>query len=171
MSKDFVFGSQMKRNGGYYYDIITNTLHITKEFERKAERYGTAECKVMDELMLNTDARPFIEVHINKRKPRLSFKMMEIFISKMPNAKTNFVEYECIRKKSKIARNPHKEVLDWFEKKFPYYQKLMVVQDGDVIWNALDEYRKALEAQSKRGNNIIQMPEKTEEKELRHVAD
>lgn len=103
---------------------------------------------------------------------RFSFLfLLELFITKMPGAEANFAEYESVRLKSKIARNPHKEVLDWFEKKFPYYQKLMVVQDGDVIWNALDEYRKALEEQSIRmSGNIIPINVKAAESVKKDIA-
>jgi len=156
--------TQMKKNGGYFHDITTNTLHITKEFERNSNRIGTWECAVMDNLMLKFAAKPTVEVHSHKRTPRLTYKMMEVFISKMPNAEANFAEYSRIVLKSKIARNPYKEVLNWFEATFPHYGKLTVVKDDKLVWNALDEYRKALEQQAARkANNIVVLPQNAEE--------
>lgn len=162
-TKSFPYASQMKKNGGYFHDIITNTLYITKEFQRKANQYGTTECRIMDELMLGSTNKPAIKLHTHKRAPRLSYEMMEVFISKMPNAETNFAEYQRIVLKSKIAKNPYKEVLTWFEKNFPYYGELKAEKDGKLVWNALDEYRKALEEQkARKANNIVVFSQKME---------
>ena len=123
------FIAQMKKNGGYFHDITTNTLHITKDFERNANRIGTWQCAVMDSLTLKSSSKPTVEVHTHKRAPRLTYKMMEVFISKMPNAEANFAEYSRIVLKSKVARNPYKEDLNWFEETFPHYGKLTIVKD------------------------------------------
>ena len=157
---DFTFAAQMKKNGGYFHDITTNTLHITKDFERNANRIGTWQCAVMDSLTLKSSSKPTVEVHSHKRAPRLTYKMMEVFISKMPNAEANFAEYNRVVLKSKVARNPYKEVLNWFEETFPHYGKLTIVKDDKLVWNALDEYRKAMEQQAARkANNIVILPQ------------
>ena len=162
-TKSFPYATQMKKNGGYFHDIITNTLYITKEFQRKANQYGTTECRIMDELMLGTANKPTVQIHTHKRAPRLSYEMMEVFISKMPNAEANFAEYQRIVLKSKIAKNPYKEVLNWFEATFPFYGNLKVEKDGKLVWNALDEYRKALEEQkARKANNIVVFSQKME---------
>lgn len=154
------FIAQMKKNGGYFHDITTNTLHITKDFERNANRIGTWQCAVMDSLTLKSSSKPTVEVHTHKRTPRLTYKMMEVFISKMPNAEANFAEYNRVVLKSKVARNPYKEVLNWFEETFPHYGKLTIVKDDKLVWNALDEYRKAMEQQAARkANNIVILPQ------------
>lgn len=159
MNKSFPYASQMKKNGGYFHDIMTNTLYITKEFQRKANQYGTIECRIMDTLMLHAANKPSVEVHTHKRAPRLSYAMMEVFISKMPNAEANFAKYQRVCLKSKVARNPYKEVLNWFEETFPYYGTYKAEKDGKLVWNALDEYRKALEEQKiRKGSNIITLP-------------
>lgn len=160
---DFTFAAQMKKNGGYFHDITTNTLHITKDFERNANRIGTWQCAVMDSLTLKSSSKPTVEVHTHKRAPRLTYKMMEVFISKMPNAEANFAEYKRVVLKSKVARNPYKEVLNWFEETFPYYGKLTLKKDDKLVWNALDEYHKAMEQQAVRANNIVSLPAKTVE--------
>ena len=162
-TKSFPYATQMKKNGGYFHDIITNTLYITKEFQRKANQYGTTECRIMDELMLGTANKPTVQIHTHKRAPRLTYAMMEVFISKMPNAEANFAEYQRIVLKSKIAKNPYKEVLTWFENAFPYYNDLKVEKDGKLVWNALDEYRKAMEEQGNRSNNIVSLHKKDAE--------
>lgn len=160
---DFTFAAQMKKNGGYFHDITTNTLHITKDFERNANRIGTWQCAVMDSLMLNAATKPTVEVHTHKRAHRITYAMMEVFISKMPDAEANFVEYNRVILKSKVARNPYKEVLNWFEATFPYYGDLKAEKDGKLVWNALDEYRKALEEQAARTNNIVSLPQNAAE--------
>ena len=157
------FTAQMKKNGGYFHDIITNTLHITKDFERNANRIGTWQCAIVDHLMLKSATKPAIEVHKRTRAHRLTYKMMKVFISKMPDAEANFAEYNRIVLKSKVAHNPYKEVLTWFETKFPYYKDLKAEKDGKLVWNALDEYRKALEQQATRkAGNILPFPQTAE---------
>lgn len=159
-----VFSLEMKKNGGYFLDVLSNTLHITPLFEKKAAVYGTKECEIMDTLLLRNAVKPTIQVHENKRAPRITYLMMEVFISKMPNAEANFREYKSVCLKSKVAKNPYKEVLSWFEKAFPFYHNLKAEVDGKVVWNALDEYRKALESQSGNANNIITLSAATEDK-------
>ena len=84
-------------------------------------------------------------------------------ISKMPNAEANFAEYQRIVLKSKIAKNPYKEALTWFEATFPFYGNLKVEKEGKLVWNALDEYRKALEEQkARKANNIVVFSQKVE---------
>ena len=162
MSKNNNISKHIKANGGYFYEVLTNTLHMSKAFQAKANRYGTKECEIVDALTLQNSINPTIKIHTHKRAPRLTYQMMEVFISKMPNAKENFQEYQKACQKSKIARNPYKEVLTWFENAFPYYNDLKVKKDGKLVWNALDEYRKALEEQAARGNNITPFPQSAE---------
>ena len=163
MSKNNNISKHIKANGGYFYEVLTNTLHMTKAFQEKANRYGTKECEIVDALTLQNDINPTIKIHTHKRTPRLTYQMMEVFISKMPNAKENFQEYQKACQKSKIARNPYKEVLTWFENAFPYYNDLKVKKDGKLVWNALDEYRKALEQQAARkSGNILPFPQTAE---------
>ena len=157
------FTAQMKKNGGYFHDIITNTLYMTNAICRKSNQFGTRECRIMDDLMLRSGNKLTVEVITHKRAPRITYAMMEVFISKMPNAKENFQEYQKACQKSKIARNPYKEVLTWFENAFPYYNDLKVEKDGKLVWNALDEYRKAMEEQGNRSNNIVSLHKKDAE--------
>ena len=163
MSKNNNISKHIKANGGYFYEVLTNTLHMTKAFQEKANRCGTKECEIVDALTLQNDINPTIKIHTHNRAPRLTYQMMEVFISKMPNAKENFQEYQKACQKSKIARNPYKEVLTWFENAFPYYNDLKVKKDGKLVWNALDEYRKALEEQGNRSNNIVSLHKKDAE--------
>lgn len=156
----FPYSREMKENGGYFLDVLNNTLHMTPEFHKKSNLYGTKECEIVDTLTLRSNLNPTIKVHTQKRAARISLQMMEVFISKMPNAEENFKEFKRVCLKSKIAKNPHKEVLSWFEKTFPYYKSLKVEQDGKVVWNALDEYSKALKEHEERKNGtIIPMPQ------------
>lgn len=157
------FTAQMKKNGGYFHDIITNTLYMTNAFCRKSNQFGTRECRIMDDLMLRSGNKLTVEVITHKRAPRITYAMMEVFISKMPDAEANFTEYNRVCLQSKIARNPYKEVLTWFKTKFPCYKDLKAEKDGKLVWNALDEYRKALEQQAARkAGNILPFPQTAE---------
>ena len=47
-----------------------------------------------------------------------------------------------------------------YKETFPYYGKLTIVKDDKLVWNALDEYRKAMEQQAARkANNIVSLPQ------------
>lgn len=150
--------SKFLKQTGHYIDHETKTLYVSKEFARKAKQYGTNECAMMDDLM---NLCYSVEVFAPKREPRLTYAMMEVFISKMPNAEERFETYRRVRLESVIMNNRYKHVLDWFKNEFPYYKELTVRDEkGNLVWDAVKQYEQAkLEEQiRKTGGNIVSLP-------------
>ena len=73
MSKKNNVSKCLKANGGYFYEVLTNTLHMTKAFQAKANRYGTKECEIVDALTLQNGINPTIKTHTHNRAPRLTY--------------------------------------------------------------------------------------------------
>lgn len=155
------------KNAGHYIDILTNTLHVSAKFNKKAAIYGTAECETMDAILAAFPGMK-IQVHTPSHKNNaISYEMMEGFIRIMPDAASNFEEYKRIRQMSLAYRSAYKYVSAWFEEKFPYYGELLVRDEktGEIKWNALEQYEKAKrEAAAKpveaaaEHDNITKMP-------------
>ena len=149
---------------GSYYDISTNTLYISPAFKKKSAMYGTAECDLLDKVSAQNKALTIVEYKAS-RKSRITYCMMETFICNMPSAKENYEEYKRIKAMSHAYRSPFKFVSDWFEKKYPYYDKLLETdQDGNVKWNALENYRTAQrEAEASKASSVAEDNAKSEE--------
>ena len=129
---------------GYYYDHTTNTLTMTKAFERKSSQYGTKECKTLITLE-NMFAGMQTEVYQVKRKnSAVTYEMMEMFLTIMPNSEHNLKEYARVKKMSPSFKSAYKYVADWFYKTFPYYGELIVKDENDnVVWDAVKLYQQA----------------------------
>lgn len=153
MDKKIVLAS-LKENGSYY-DIASNTLYITPAFKKKASMYGTAECDLMDRVKAQNNALKIVEYKAS-RKARITYDMMETFICNMPSAETNFKEFERVKATSHAYRSPFKFVSDWFNEKYPYYDKLLeTAEDGSVKWNALEMFKKAQTEAEKRKDSAV----------------
>jgi len=53
MSKNASAKSLALSKFGHYYDAKANTFYATEKFARKAEKFGTKECDIMDDFMAN----------------------------------------------------------------------------------------------------------------------
>lgn len=140
---------------GHYYDANANTFYATEKFARKAEKFGTKECDIMDGFMAD---HPSAEIKVEKatRKARLSYEMMEAFICRMPNAEKNYEDFTRAKLRSAAEKNPYKYVLSWFETQFPFYKTLTeTTKEGKLVWKGIEEYRKAKkEAIAHRESNV-----------------
>lgn len=126
---------KMNRNG-YFFDVNTKTLYMTKAFERKALQYGSEEFKLGKELRkMFPDIKTEIKVRPSKAKP-LTYKQMEAFIALLPTAQEDLKEMERQRKMSVAYKSPFRYMETWFEKKYPYHKEYMVKdENGEVIWD------------------------------------
>lgn len=162
MSKNASVKSLALSKFGHYYDANANTFYATEKFARKAEKFGTKECDIMDDFMAD---HPSAEIKVEKatRKARLSYEMMEAFICRMPDAEKNYEDFTRAKLRSAAEKNPYKYVLSWFEKQFPFYDKLTSPKkEGKLVWKGLDEYRKAKEEAAARAeSNVRNFPTQT----------
>ena len=159
MSKNASAKSLALSKFGHYYDAKANTFYATEKFARKAEKFGTKECDIMDGFMAD---HPSAEIKVEKatRKARLSYEMMEAFICRMPNAEKNYADFTRAKMRSAVEKNPYKYGLGWFEKQFPFYVTLTeTTKEGKLVWKGIEEYRKAKkEATSHEESNVRPFP-------------
>ena len=162
MSKNASAKSLALSKYGHYYDANANTFYATEKFARKAEKFGTKECDIMDGFMAD---HPSAEIKVEKatRKARLSYEMMEAFICRMPNAEANYEAFIRAKDKASAEKNRFAPVYDWFISTFPFYHTLTeTTADGKLVWKGLDEYRKAKEEAAARAEtNVRNFPTQT----------
>lgn len=151
------------KDSGHFIDRENNVVYVSPKFNHEAEKFDTDECKTLDAVMKRFP-KMTIREYVPKRKARLTFQVMEVFICQMPNAEKNYDEFMRLRKTAPAShRNPYKAVCDWFEKKYPYYGKSIVYNDeGRQVWNLVEASRLAKEEQARRAAanecNVIPMP-------------
>ena len=131
------------KNAGYYYDFATTTLYMTAEFEKNSNTYGTNEYRLINRILAKFP-NASLKVYKSKTNNLITYDMMETLIRAMPDAVANFAEYKRIKLQSRAHRSAYKFVSEWFKAKFPHYGKLLVKdENGNMIWDALDNYKKA----------------------------
>ena len=136
---------------GYYFDVDSLTLHMTKAYEKKSLIYGSEECgKVLE--MRQRFPEMTIEVHKRKSsttKP-LSYKMMKAYIEIMPNAAEMLKEFERVQRASVAFKSPYKYVEKWFKANYPQYDKYVERdEEGNVTWKVTEmiaEAKRQIEA-------------------------
>lgn len=142
---------------GYFYDVDTNTLHMTKAFERKTLQYGSDEFRLVRKLReVCPEMKTEIHTRDGKAKP-LSYEMMKKFIRLLPTAEVDLREMERQQKMSVAYKSPYKFMERWFNETYPHHKDLLVKNEkGETEWDVL-----ALLAQGKQdehtGSNIVDM--------------
>ena len=140
--------SALKKDN-YYFDYNTNTLYVTKAFDKKASQYNSAECNIIMSLrqmfsnltiqIAEAPKRTSKSTDKEIKKP-LTYDLMLKYIVRMPNALDLVKEYENVKLMSKCQKSPYQYVCKWFEKKFPNYSKLLKFdENGNVIWKTESE--------------------------------
>ena len=130
-----IMESALKKDN-YYFDYNTNTLYVTKAFDKKASQYNSAECNT---IMSLRQMFPNLTVQIAEapkaKSKTLSYDLMLKYIVRMPNARDLLKEYENVRLMSKCQKSPYKYVCKWFEAKFPNYGKMVSFNEkGELVW-------------------------------------
>ena len=144
------------KNSGHYFDVNANILYLSMAFQKNSNIYGTREYHLLNRILTQF---PSVCVEVVKPKAReaLTYKLMENYISIMPNAASNFAEYKRIKLQSHAYRSAYKFVSEWFKKKFPNYDKLLERDDdGNLTWNVLDNYNQAQAEAAERIRNAAE---------------
>lgn len=148
-----IMESALKKDN-YYFDYNTNTLYVTKAFDKKASQYNSAECNT---IMSLRQMFPNLTVQIAEapkaKSKALSYDLMLKYIVRMPNARDLLKEYENVRLMSKCQKSPYKYVCKWFEAKFPNYGKMLNFnENGELVW------KKEEEDSAKSEDNVVELP-------------
>ena len=118
----------------YRFDVFTGTLTISKAFEKKASTIGSAEQKLLSELM----AKYADTLIIERYKPHtgtkgLKFAQMENYIIHTRDADAMLKQFETVKQLSKSQKNPYKYVLDWFNINYPNFTEQPEFDDEGYV--------------------------------------
>ena len=108
----------------YRFDVFTGTLTLSKTFEKEASTIGSAEQKVLSELM----AKYGDALVINRYKPHkhtkgLRFAQMEDYILHTRGGAEMAKQFQSVKELSHDQENPYQYVLKWFLDHYPYYSE------------------------------------------------
>ena len=121
----------------YKMDFTTNTLTITKDFERKAMNINSVEYQTLKQLKADFPSLRIIKKASPKRKSSLArptYDKMVKFLSCQANSAILLKEFAEVREYSKAQENPYQFVREWFFANFPNYQSLPKFDEkGNVI--------------------------------------
>lgn len=121
----------------YKIDFTTNTLTITKDFEKKAMNVNSVEYQILKQLKVDFPSLRIVKKASPKRKKALArptYDKMVQFLSCQANSVTLFKEFTEVKEYSKAQENPYQFVREWFFQNFPNYQSIPKFdQEGEII--------------------------------------
>lgn len=144
----------------YNFDIFTNTLTISKEFEKRAAIPGSAEQRTFCDL-LATYGNNLIVKRYNPHlvKKGLTFKDMEVFISKCRDAEKRMKEFETVKEISVGQQSRYKYVKTWFLANYPNYSETPEFDEaGFIILKTkaqMEAEKKTAEAAMPEADDIV----------------
>jgi len=148
----------------FNFDVFTNTLTISKTFEKNASFPGSAEQKMISEfLTVYGDALVIKRYAAHKVRKGLTFAKMANYIKQTRDAATMLKRFESVKLLSRSQKNPYKYVLEWFTDNYPNYSEQPDFdKDGFVIVKALDENHTQNDAENAE-NTISKLAEEPTE--------
>ena len=121
----------------YKMDFTTNTLTITKDFEKKAMNVNSVEYQTLKQLKADFPSLRIVRKVSPKRKSSLArptYDKMVKFLSCQANSAILLKEFAEVREYSKAQENPYQFVREWFFANFPNYQSLPKFdKEGNLI--------------------------------------
>ena len=111
----------------YKMDFTTNTLTITKDFEKKAMDINSVEYRTLKQLKADFPSLRIVKKSAPKRKSSLArptYDKMVKFLSCQANSAILLKEFAEVREYSKAQENPYQFVREWFFANFPNYQSI-----------------------------------------------
>ncbi len=119
---------------GYNYDALNNTLTISASFAKKASRVGSPEYSIILKLRRDFPNLTIQQEEKREGKKSVTFAQMKSFIALTHNAKETLVQFDKVKKLSRVQPMPYKYVKTWFDNNFPYYSEQPTFDaDGFVI--------------------------------------
>ena len=122
---------------GYSYDVISNTLTMTATFAKKASQLNTPEYRTVQQLRRDNPDLNIVmaDKKANENRPlRITFQMMEDFISQCSDSKQRLEAFRRVKAMSKIQSSPYQYVKTWFLEQYANYSEQPEFdKDGFVI--------------------------------------
>ena len=118
---------------GHKYDAITNTLMISRAFEKRAKNPNTTEYALYYKFRTDMpDARIIVDGK-NKAQRDVSTKEMESYIKKCNNPVARLKEFNRQMVFAKVQKHPIKYMQNWFHENYANYSDSPEYKDGFVI--------------------------------------
>lgn len=142
----------------YRFDVFTNTLTLSKAFEKKASTIGSAEQKVLSELM----AKYGDALVINRYKPHkaskgLRYAQMENHILHTRDGAAMLKQFESVKELSNNQEKPYQYVLKWFLDHYPNYSEQPEFdEEGFVVVKAAPAAENHTENDGSTAENTVQ---------------
>ena len=130
----------------YKIDFATNTVKITKAFEKQAQAFGSEAYNTL--MGFRTAGFSIVKPAPVKHKARPSCKEMRHYLNRCEDSEVLVAEYDQIVDLYKSAKGGYSKVYAWFHKKCPNYDETPEWnREGKVIripaGHAANELRKA----------------------------
>ncbi len=122
----------------YNFDVFTNTLTVSRIFEKYASIPGSAEQKMMSKYFaIYGEALVIKRYAKHKARDGVSFTQMENYIKNTRDAAIMLKQFETVKELSVGRKNPYKYVREWFNDNYPNYSEQPEFdKDGYVIVKA-----------------------------------
>lgn len=120
---------------GYSMNYATNTLTITRGFNRRACDENTEEYRKINQLRGNCpNLRIVFYTPKRKRTSRLTYDKMVCYIGCFDDAAKRLQEFNAVREFSQAQPSPYTYVKSWFVREFPKYKELpQFDKSGNII--------------------------------------
>ncbi len=133
----------------YKMDFTTNTLTITKDFEKKAMNVNSVEYQTLKQLKADFPSLRIVRKASPKRKSSLArptYDKMVKFLSCQANSAILLKAFAEVREYSKAQENPYQFVREWFFANFPNYQSLPKFDEAGnlIVPTAIAENRRII---------------------------
>ena len=113
----------------YKIDFVSNTLSMSKAFEKAAGDPSSEEYKLLQKI--RADFPNLRLVHQVRRPPRkcnpnknMTYANMEKYMGVFSNADVLLAQFEKVKAQSATASSPYQFVKEWFETQFPNYREM-----------------------------------------------
>lgn len=125
----------------YKFDFNTQTLTITKDFEKKMMNPTSTEYQIYIQLRKDFPNFQMKERTTNRKKPNpykgLTFSKMENYINLHENAEELLTLFNAVKEIGKCQNNTMKYVADWFIAQFPNYKEMPLFnKNGKILYVA-----------------------------------
>lgn len=123
---------------GYKFDHVNRRIIITREFNKKANLFGSEEYKTLQKLRndlpdyLVVFAAPHRKTSV---KSRMTLERMVRYIEKQPDKEAILADLDKVRHPTDcINAAPFGVVKEWFFKRFPNYGQMTPIDDkGNIV--------------------------------------
>ncbi len=122
----------MKR---YKIDLTTQTLYMSKEFEKAALKFDSDESRFLKEcreLCPNLRIRKLPPSKSRNQKKGLTYAKMEHYIGLFENAAELLESFRIVKEAAKSQRNSYQYVYDWFMMTFPDFYEMPNIVNGKL---------------------------------------